>query len=117
MGARTLFQLCDSDGQRNQPYTEKSLNRMELLRFVSQGVKDRTTKKMINGLTTELFQRLDSDNSNHIQFQEFITRVNEDTEVWNILKALSPFMRTIAAADAEATYFETVRIESGVTGS
>lgn len=75
-----------------------------------QGVKDKTTKKMINGLTTELFDALDSDSSGNITFSEFMDKVENDDDVWKCLSMLSPFTRALAHADTEATHFGTITI-------
>jgi len=94
--AKTLFQLCDVDAESyKKPLQERSIQRFELLRFVTQGITSKSSRKMINGLSTELFDRLDEDLNGNITYEEFAKKVKEDDIVWECLKELSPFTRVL----------------------
>jgi len=108
--ARAVFQLCDIDGDKRTPYHEKTLQKFELLRFVSQGLKDKSDKKMMNGLAKELFELLDRDGSGDVTWDEFSSKVETDNEVWRCLTMLSPFTRHMTNADAVPTQFGSITI-------
>ena len=99
--AKALFQVCDIDGDR-------SLGKMELLKFINIGV-DKEKRVVVSAILDELMDQMACEDVGEIRYNQFIDAVVNDDETWQLFRALSPFTRMMAAREAGALEHRSVR--------
>jgi len=92
--ARTLFQMCDVDGDRQ-------LGKLELLRVVNQGIPKGDKRVVISAILDEMMGLMGIETVAEIHYTNFMESIITDDAVWELFKVLSPFTRMITQAGGE----------------
>lgn len=88
--AKVLFKMIDVSDDR-------SISKLEMLRFFAGGTVMRDEKKLISSIVNEMMTLIDEDGSGEVTFDEFVNKVAHDEEVWECFQSISPLTQLIEA--------------------